>query len=141
MRTTFVSWLGAAGVDVRVAQRLARHTDIRLTTATYQDFRLLDTHGAVGKLPNLWERAESQGVVMQATGTDDALPKEDQTPVVRPVVLNNGERGVKASEDAQSVPRLDTSERARFHGEKRGFPRRQRARETLGATGFEPATS
>lgn len=52
LRTTFVSWLGAAGVDPRTAQRLARHRDIRLTTGTYQDVRLLDTQQAVGKLPS-----------------------------------------------------------------------------------------
>lgn len=37
LRYTFVSWLGAAGIDLRIAQRLARHTDVKLTAVTYQD--------------------------------------------------------------------------------------------------------
>ena len=75
LRTTFVSWLGQRGVDPRVAQLLARHSDIRLTTKTYQDPRLLDARAAVDKLPNLRQ---------------DAAAKED----AKPTVNGSGEKPV-----------------------------------------------
>ncbi len=90
LRTTFVSWLGAAGVDVRVAQRLARHSDIRLTTQTYQDVRVLNTQGAVGKLPSVLPAPDLQ--TMRATGTADARPDPVVPPVV-PVVVPEGVTG------------------------------------------------
>jgi hypothetical protein len=73
LRNTFVSWLGAAGVDARIAQRLARHSTIELTTKTYQDKRMLapNAQAAVQSLPNLFENPEQQET--KATGTDDSV--------------------------------------------------------------------
>lgn len=53
LRGQFVSQLAAAGVHPRVAQELARHSDVRLTMAAYTDLGLLDVRGALDKLPRL----------------------------------------------------------------------------------------
>ena len=51
LRVTFVSELERAGVSPRTIQELARHRDYRLTATVYTDKRVLDTAGAVARLP------------------------------------------------------------------------------------------
>lgn len=52
LRTTYITWMSPSGVEPRIAQQLAPHTDIRLTMQTYTDPRRLNTHAAVEKLPD-----------------------------------------------------------------------------------------
>ena len=51
MRHTFATLLARNGVSPSVAQKLMRHSDIRLTMNTYTHLDLADTAGAVGALP------------------------------------------------------------------------------------------
>jgi len=51
LRTSFISWLSSTGAHPRVAQSLARHSSIALTMGTYTDTALLNTKGAVARLP------------------------------------------------------------------------------------------
>ena len=51
MRHTFATLLARNGVLPGVAQRLMRHSDIRLTMNTYTHLDLADTAGAVAALP------------------------------------------------------------------------------------------
>jgi integrase len=53
LRTTFGTLLSKSGVPPRVAQRLMRHSDIRLTMQTYTDPALFDLQGAVAALPSV----------------------------------------------------------------------------------------
>ena len=53
LRMAFGTYLQRAGVPIRTAMQLMRHSDIRLTAKVYTDPTLLDTAGAVGKLPRL----------------------------------------------------------------------------------------
>jgi integrase len=53
LRTTFGTLLSKCGVPPRVAQRLMRHSDIRLTMQTYTYPALFDLHGAVASLPSV----------------------------------------------------------------------------------------
>ena len=50
LRPTFITGLAERGVHPRVAQALARHSDMRLTMKTYTDLHLLDLQGAVETL-------------------------------------------------------------------------------------------
>ncbi len=68
LRTTFATWLSAAGVAARVAQAAMRHSDLKLTMGVYTDPRLLDVAGAVEALPALGAAAEA--VEGRATGTE-----------------------------------------------------------------------
>ena len=51
LRHTFATLLARNGVSPSVAQKLMRHSDIRLTMNTYTHLDLADTAGAVGALP------------------------------------------------------------------------------------------
>jgi integrase len=51
LRHTFATLLARNGVTPSVAQKLMRHSDIRLTMNTYTHLDLADTAGAVAALP------------------------------------------------------------------------------------------
>jgi len=53
LRVTFVSHLALVGVPLAVAQKLARHSDPRLTANTYTQLSLVDLSRAVETLPGL----------------------------------------------------------------------------------------
>ncbi len=90
LRKTFVSWLGRLGVDLRIAQYLARHKPKTLTDGTYQDSDMLDAeaHKAVNRLPDVYADAQSENVVLRMTGTDGAQsPPDSVVPCVVPGVV------------------------------------------------------
>ena len=53
LRHTFATLLARNGVSPAVAQKLMRHSDIRLTMNTYTQLDLADTAGAVAELPEM----------------------------------------------------------------------------------------
>ena len=50
LRMSFCTWLKDAGVDLRDAQKLMRHSDPKLTSNIYTDIRLKDLRSAVEKI-------------------------------------------------------------------------------------------
>ncbi|MFT5326656.1 MAG: integrase [Planctomycetaceae bacterium] len=76
MRMTLATMLNKAGVAPRTAQEIMRHSDIRLTMATYTDARMLNVSGALDELPKLspTRAPEKSPEAMRATGTLGALP-------------------------------------------------------------------
>ena len=52
-RHAFISNLGKAGVPLATAQKLARHSDPKLTSNTYTHLAVLDKAAAVESLPGL----------------------------------------------------------------------------------------
>lgn len=97
LRTAFVSWLGAAGVDPRNQVRLARHAAQGLTQRNYQDVRLLpDLWAEVAKLPAIIRMAtEAEAVEALATGTDGK--------VVVGVVVGGGRNSSVSRSKAHSI--------------------------------------
>ena len=71
LRVSYGTMLAAAGVAPRVAMELMRHTDIRLTMGVYTDPRILDTAGAVARLPEFSKDRQGQAsaTVALKTGT------------------------------------------------------------------------
>jgi integrase len=67
LRHTFGTLLARSGVAPRTAMELMRHSDIRLTTNIYQHLELVDTAGAVNRLPAVGSEA-----IARKTGTDVA---------------------------------------------------------------------
>ena len=153
LRHTFVSGLGRAGVDPKMAQSLARHSDINLTMNTYTHLRLADQVSAIASLPappsrdeKETNRATAERVQeLRATGTESpnghepailCLPPACQgfgtgvhckAQTHTPTAGRTGE-GRGAEETPQSVKekRLGTS----VHAKPQIHP-----------TGFEPVTS
>ena len=90
LRTTFCSMLQKAGVAPRVAQEAMRHSDIRLTMATYTDPKLLDIAGAVESLPGmtLSNSVVENQVILTGTGSVSRTEGEAQGEASDPPVIN-----------------------------------------------------
>ncbi|GMU81499.1 MAG: hypothetical protein AMXMBFR47_13700 [Planctomycetota bacterium] len=75
LRKTFITWLSVAGVAPRVAMKLARHTDLRLTMRTYTDDRQLGDAAEVEKLPDLTPRPDADAPIpmRKAAGAESAV--------------------------------------------------------------------
>jgi integrase len=69
LRHSFVSFLAAGGVSPKAAQRLARHSDVRLTLARYTHLGLGDEARALDALPDFTSPS-----AIRATGTMDTSP-------------------------------------------------------------------
>jgi Beta-propeller repeat/Phage integrase family len=69
LRHSYISLLARSSIHPKVAQELARHSDIRLTMNVYTHTRLHDLAGAVDGLPALLENP-SPSNELKATGTD-----------------------------------------------------------------------
>jgi len=146
MRMTLATMLNRAGVAPRTAQEIMRHSDIRLTMATYTDAKLLNVSGALDSLPklspnNLPDRTRE---AMRATGTDGKTDSRF-APVFAPgtaVTLHSGafpdilagEFGAKASKESDNKNRTKPTKKARSEG----FSDRAYGVETKG---LEPSTS
>ena len=126
LRTTFGTLLSKAGVSLRTAQQAMRPSDIKLTMGVYTDPRLLDTRGAVEKLPAL---PVAGSVASQAAPTpfssgrsgsaaDKVEQPSDGGRADRPPVGN----GLIVNENAPLTTGVVTGA-------------------SVGLTGFEPATS
>ena len=74
LRGQFVTELGRQGVTLQEAQKLARHSDPKLTANYYTHLSMSDLASAVDNLPTLKEEEEhEQETALQATGTDGEL--------------------------------------------------------------------
>ncbi len=69
LRHTFITNLARAGVPPQIAQRLARHSDVRLTLGVYSHLGLVDLAGALAKLPGLDVDVSPQSLSAVANGT------------------------------------------------------------------------
>jgi len=73
LRHSFISMLAAGGVHPKLAQTLARHSDINLTMSRYSHTVLSDEADALSVLPSLpspFDEPEPDRQVMQPTGTE-----------------------------------------------------------------------
>ena len=75
-RHTFITNLGRAGIPLATAQKLARHSDPKLTSNVYTHLELSDKAKAIGSLPDPPKPHPqgSEGSALRATGTDDERP-------------------------------------------------------------------
>ncbi len=68
LRHSYVTWIVKSGCNVRNAQMLARHSDVKLTLGVYSHVGLHDLASAVDQLPNF--SMEHKIEYQRATGTD-----------------------------------------------------------------------
>jgi integrase len=69
LRHSYITLLERSGVSPKLAQELARHSDIRLTMNVYTHARLHDLAGAVEGLPAILGKPRTEPAVLAATGT------------------------------------------------------------------------
>ncbi|MBP89859.1 MAG: hypothetical protein CMJ64_24660 [Planctomycetaceae bacterium] len=77
LRKTFITNLSRAGVSPKLAQTLARHSDINLTMNTYTSLEIHDQSAAVEDLPAL-PKIGRRTQQLAATGTEG--PGSEQHP-------------------------------------------------------------
>ncbi len=74
LRHTFISRLALAGIAPKIAQTLARHSDVRLTLNRYSHVGLHDMAAALEQLPSVLPNAlETIPQRMSATGTENPV--------------------------------------------------------------------
>lgn len=95
LRATFGTNLARAGVMPRVAMRLMRHADVKITMKHYTDLRLHDEAKAVALLPRITESNTPICQKQQATGTHGAsIPASTEGKlVVAPAVAHGALEG------------------------------------------------
>jgi hypothetical protein len=76
-RHTYITRLGRAGVSMKVAQGLARHSTITLT-AGYTNMALADHTAALAALPALDAKPATERAAQVATGTDGKAEEPKQ---------------------------------------------------------------
>lgn len=97
-----MTWLIKAGVNVKVAQGLARHSTPTLTLDVYSHLEVIDRMNALDALPELpaVRPPASEAEALKATGTSDAapvkpafVPTADLTAPSRPEGARRGTNG------------------------------------------------
>ena len=106
LRHTFITSLARGGVPPQIAQRLARHSDVKLTLGVYSHLGLVDLRGALEKLPDLTREGTPSEA---ATGTENPAP--NLRPNLRPIPAISGDS--VTSRDTQAAPIARSEERGR----------------------------
>ena len=104
LRMSTATHLSAAGVAPRTAQALMRHSDMKLTMATYTDERLLNSAGAVALLPDLPIGATEDTTHTEAT-RHERKAMRTVTPFVTPDADKRGQKGGIFWQNRQGLPR------------------------------------
>jgi integrase len=95
-RHLFIASLEQAGLSPKMAQTLARHSDVRLTLGVYTHLGIHDQSSAVGALPappGLDGKPHCEATQLRATGTDDQIVRENRGKKVPTVVPTGAENG------------------------------------------------
>ncbi len=99
LRKTFITNLSRAGVSPKMAQTLARHSDINLTMNTYTTLGVFDQSAAVESLPPVSndDERDAETSVISTTGTDGRNPASEMVPKMVPSGAENGARQLAAN--------------------------------------------
>ena len=80
LRKTLGTELGKAGVPIRVAMELMRHSDAKLTTKIYTDSGMLPIWDAVGALPMFNDtQIDTQNLVGSSQEESGGVPLKEQS--------------------------------------------------------------
>jgi integrase len=95
LRHSYITLLTRSGASTKVAQELARHSDVRLTMNRYSHAALYDLTAAVEKLRFFLPPSQNQSQALAGTGTDPAahVPRHCPTGEIRGISLTTAETG------------------------------------------------
>jgi integrase len=120
LRHSYITLLERSGVSPKLAQELARHSDIRLTMNVYTHARLYDLAGAVEGLPALLGGAQdTDRRPLQSTGTEGSFQSELKAPGPRPAQIGDTARD-SLSPERDSGPLSPLAARVQRSPKKRG---------------------
>ena len=105
LRHSYISLIAQGGVHPKLAQKLARHSDINLTMTRYTHTLLSDESEALDVLPefpSMYDNgSDKEQQELRATGTDDATAQKNVLPFGLPE--SGAERGVSVHLSAVSM--------------------------------------
>jgi integrase len=121
-RHTFITNLSKAKVSPKIAQELARHSDIRLTLGIYTHTNLDEKTRAVGSLPKPWEYIGSKPEAEAGTDSHDATQSKQASSSKRSAknIRNTKEKAAicatchSTSLDAAGLQKSDSEGRPRL---------------------------
>jgi hypothetical protein len=120
LRMSTATHLSAAGVSPRTAQSVMRHSDIKLTMATYTDERLLNSAGAVALLPDLPIGATEDKKNTEATRRERKAART-VTPFVTPEASKRVQKESFSGNLGKDYRDPSNSHKCEKPREKRGF--------------------
>jgi integrase len=133
LRHSFGTLLSTSGVAPRTAQQAMRHSDISLTMQVYTDPALLDVAGAMERLPELPIGPNSEDAPQSAT-----FEELEPARTVAKTVANSEDKTCQKESISDSLADDEDSLQIQKNPAKHlGFT----GFSSVGATGFEPATS
>jgi integrase len=92
LRHSYVALLDRAGVSLKQAMQLARHSDPRLTMARYGRASLHDLGAAVDRLAAMLQPDTTEPSALRATGTDASMSVDPCYPPVTPLPATGRDR-------------------------------------------------
>jgi integrase len=111
LRHSYITLLSRSGVSPRVAQTLARHSDIRLTMQTYTHAGLYDLAAAVDSLPPFLPAGDGkEAAALAATGTDGRHVPEHVPQHVPAGGISSDGIGVHRTDAAEVTPDCQSRE-------------------------------
>lgn len=139
LRHTFISNLARAGVHPKLAQSLARHSDINLTMSRYTHTTRGEQSEALAALPDLSLPVASE---LRATGTTDAAPAQQPggSSVAFYVAFSDSEMSNSVRDHAPTVCAPEDIQDHKKRREKRVFRDDSPRIKRVPRTGFEPVT-
>src|SRR5437879_4149928 len=91
LRHSYVALMDQAGLTLKEAMQLARHSDPKLTMARYGRAQLHDLGEAVRRLPALLPSPDLGSEVLSATGTDGTSGRESLRPACASSAAGRGQ--------------------------------------------------
>src|SRR5262245_45863840 len=132
LRHTFISNLARAGVHPKLAQSLARHSDINLTMSRYTHTTQGGLSAALAALPDL---SAMKAAELRATGTDDG-----QNRVACCVAFSGAETSNSVRDDSPKASTDRDDQERHKRRENHGIHDDSRRPERVPRAGFEPTT-
>jgi integrase len=136
-RHTFISNLGRAGVPLAIAQKLARHSDPRLTASRYTHIELSDLGSAIRSLPTPREGGHSVSEPM----TDSPEGQNMVAGMVAGKAALDGQSGSSPVTDTVMRGKWPTNRNSLVGNDFDGDRRRQSWTDKAPPAGIEPATN
>lgn len=106
LRHSFVSSLRDSGVDVKLAQTLARHSTITLTMDRYTHLRPTDERRAIEGLPDLLATPADADSLLRRTGTDGSAGVADSVTESARTACDNMRQGATRAGRATALEAL-----------------------------------
>jgi integrase len=111
LRHGYVSALARAGVPIKVAQTLARHSDPKLTMNVYSHLTAFDLHGAIANaIPDLTTESVAAEAVATGTGGTPLVgssPRATQSATLP----NRDEARLRSSQGVKSIRQMSLNQR------------------------------